>query len=168
MRLRIGRFHIIETWGTPMRLQRIRRAFRPMRLRRIRPSSGPIACGNTAQMRANRTSTHRESDIGTHRSSIAGRWRRNDHYANVPRCMLTCTSIWACRDNYTRHTGVHTPEKKNAGKCIFLATIASKKTIYYRHRTVSLSCRRPGWAAESIFCRSRSSRTRSGAKETAM
>ena len=127
---------------------------------------GPDAC--EPHVYTSRIGYRHASIIDRRPTSIAGRWRRNDHYANVPRCMLTCTSIWACRDNYTRHTGVHTPEKKNAGKCIFLATIASKKTIYYRHRTVSLSCRRPGWAAESIFCRSRNSRTRSGAKETAM
>ena len=53
------------------------------------------------------------------------------------------------------------------GKCIFSATIASKKTIYYRDISVSLSCRRPDRASESIFCRSRTSptaRRRKGAR----
>ena len=54
--------------------------------------------------------------------------------------------------------------KKNACGCIFLATIASKKTIYYRDASVSLSRRRPNWVSDPVILSQRPSRSRAQGK----
>ena len=60
------------------------------------------------------------------------------------------------------------PSKKNACRCIFLATIVSKKTIYYRDTSVSLSHRRPTGRRNPLFCRNVPSASMPGAREAAM